>query len=1011
MLVERIAEYLSSRGMGVCDGEREVVLTHPLGLPLPLDLLVAGSGGTVGLLALPPAATLRDDAGEWILDGLCFLPSLGCAMELAAAALREQRGRTPCRVAAVLPVRGPNVALGGDPVVVGLDDSLVSLFDAGDGWRVTRVGRATLPGWRVETLRDASGQHVEYLACRDNDPSRGVATHRLTGFAAERREEVRYRYELLQRLGVHPHITPVAAAWLPGGEVVLEACAWEEALTLGHLLGHVPTTLDERLELLADVAAGLDAAHRHGVVHGNLSPAAVELPAEGARLRHFAVPVPTPWREAACRYRSRELPMLPSSDLYSLGVIATEALIGSAPDGEGEDEMREPGESWLALPPDVVDLLHALCDTDPERRPASAGEVQTRLRAALRVPEPADWQPEIEVGEEDPVFAAGALAGDFRIVRHLGGGGFAHVYEAVHVLQEQVFALKVYHRSVPDSDLVEEFWMLHELEHPHIVRVHWSGHLPDGRAYLALECLAGESLVGVAAGERELTVHEAVAMADQVLAALAALHDPSGRRGRLAGKVLLHRDVKPGNIVQVPGRGFVLIDFNVAREVGRAASFTGTARYTPPDMEDGSQRRWDPSADTFALGVTLYELLCREGPYGDERPAPVAQPRPPTGRAGAPIPSAVAEVMYRAVQPRREARFADATAMRKALCEAVATPAAAPVQRLAAEGNPWVLALRQWLDSPAGRPAPPLLAPLVAEGWPTLAGALAALTAPERHAPCLGCAVREGLVIPYNAATLADPESRRRLERAVTMAEWRERQRLNPPGMLRLAGYLLVRDLDCRELPGRLATLAPMETLRRACWNLADPLPGMPDVPLSGALQRLDWPRWEAPATASEWGSLPLSELPRRTFPGRSPLEEEALGPLWPMTRSGLADRDLLQQAYRLVTRMMGFEAVIPPHEPDGVALFGGLLAGDSDAREELTVLLATLAGQAAPPAESFGWEADGCSVLVGRAGYALPVDLATLERLRRAHDRRLPLAPELRHAVETLVGDGRDGP
>ncbi|MBW2453222.1 MAG: serine/threonine protein kinase [Deltaproteobacteria bacterium] len=187
------------------------------------------------------------------------------------------------------------------------------------------------------------------------------------------------------------------------------------------------------------------------------------------------------------------------------------------------------------------------------------------------------------------------------------------VYRAWDWNTNAVVALKVLHAEA--SGQIERFAretkLLAELNHPTIVQFVGQGQLPDGRPYLAMEWLEGESLSERL--ERELlTIGEALAMAGQVADALAAAH----ARG------IVHRDLKPGNVFLMERQleRIKLLDFGVASARGTARDLTdtrtilGTPGYMAPEQIQSSKNA-GPPADVFALGCVMFKCLTGSVPY------------------------------------------------------------------------------------------------------------------------------------------------------------------------------------------------------------------------------------------------------------------------------------------------------------------------------------------------------------------------------------------------------------
>ena len=207
-------------------------------------------------------------------------------------------------------------------------------------------------------------------------------------------------------------------------------------------------------------------------------------------------------------------------------------------------------------------------------------------------------------GAGDPLLPEDTRIGDFRIRGLLGEGAMGQVYLAQDTTLGRRVALKLVKRSAMQADalarFLEEARATASFNHPNIVTLHAVGE-HDGRPYLALEYLDGESLRARLAGG-PLPVREALRHGRAVAEAIAEAH----RRG------LVHADLKPENIV-IPRDGRVrVVDFGLAKLVGDAAGgASGTPAYMAPERWRG-----EPPAgaiDIWAFGVTLHELVTVKG--------------------------------------------------------------------------------------------------------------------------------------------------------------------------------------------------------------------------------------------------------------------------------------------------------------------------------------------------------------------------------------------------------------
>jgi eukaryotic-like serine/threonine-protein kinase len=224
-----------------------------------------------------------------------------------------------------------------------------------------------------------------------------------------------------------------------------------------------------------------------------------------------------------------------------------------------------------------------------------------------------------------------ALGQDFEIIRRLGQGGMASVFLAREVALNRLVAIKVLDPELGASPVFRnrfqrEAEMAAAIQHPNIVsilRVGASGDL----AYIVMAYVDGGTLADRMSRQGQLPFIEAVRVAREVASALAAAH----RRG------IVHRDVKPQNILMDPETGRALVvDFGIAGAVaGHTVSgpdadrltglgmVVGTPRYMSPEQASGS-RTLGPASDLYALGIVLYEMLAGAYPYQLSSPSGAA---------------------------------------------------------------------------------------------------------------------------------------------------------------------------------------------------------------------------------------------------------------------------------------------------------------------------------------------------------------------------------------------------
>ena len=313
----------------------------------------------------------------------------------------------------------------------------------------------------------------------------------------------------------------------------------------------------------------------------------------------------------------------------------------------------------------------------PAAAPPSGGS------QALPEPDPAEVRS--SVGAKAADYAVGdVLEGRFEILGVLGQGSFSKVYRVRDDVEGEERALKLFDSAAGYEAVRREIGALRKIHHRNVVEVFWAGKTNAGDWYLITEFIDGESLDEFATGKRRLRDREAVDVALDLLDALVAFHpdaarlkqlDAKRREGglpeaeshewmELKDKGLVHRDIKPLNVM-LTRTGAKLLDFNIASRVGDPVhTQSGTPPYQPPDA---GLTRWDVSTDLFAVGVLLYRLLCNgHHPFPNARPiADVAATDPRTIRRG--LNPDLAEFLIKACAPASVDRFPTAAEMRLTL--------------------------------------------------------------------------------------------------------------------------------------------------------------------------------------------------------------------------------------------------------------------------------------------------------------------------------------------------------
>ncbi len=263
---------------------------------------------------------------------------------------------------------------------------------------------------------------------------------------------------------------------------------------------------------------------------------------------------------------------------------------------------------------------------------------------------------------------AGTLSGRYETGERLGSGGMSNVYKATDRILERTVAVKILAEHLSDDERFvarfrREALAVAKLIHPNIVQVYDTG-VDEGRHYIVMEYVQGRS--GAQILQRSGPVEPEIA-AEIGIQACAGL-DYAHRRG------IIHRDVKPGNLMIVGGpvgggeMTVKLTDFGIARaieqtRITQVGSVVGTAAYLAPEQVRGEEAT--PATDVYALGVVLYQFLTGRLPYEGSSLAELAvrqqneTPLPPSTYNGE-VPESLGSAVLRALEGDPNRRYASA---------------------------------------------------------------------------------------------------------------------------------------------------------------------------------------------------------------------------------------------------------------------------------------------------------------------------------------------------------------
>ena len=360
--------------------------------------------------------------------------------------------------------------------------------------------------------------------------------------------------------------------------------------------------------------------------------------------------------------------------------------------------------------------------------------------------------------------------GPYQLIREIGRGGMGAVYEAERTdgeLRLRV-AVKFVSRAIRSDFVVERFkrerQILANLNHPNICRLIDAGTAEDGAPYLVMELIEGQT---IDAWSRSHTARETCALFRHVCDAVQHAHQ----------NLVVHRDLKPGNILVTPSGEPKLLDFGIAKILDTApVDLQNTFRALTPDYASPEQIEGRPitaATDIYGLGCVLYHLLTGKPP----RRKPGQDLPPPASSFAPTLPADIDAILARALQPEPTARYATARELGEELGRWLAQEPVkavdggwAYIARLFVQRNRWIAASMAALTL--------LLTSGVGYAWWRAARA-------ERQGPAL-----TQIVDKTNLAIAVAPDARAMAE--AVKSQWRARQQA---GIADAAGALAVAEL------------------------------------------------------------------------------------------------------------------------------------------------------------------------------------------------------------------------
>ncbi|MCB9759230.1 MAG: SUMF1/EgtB/PvdO family nonheme iron enzyme [Alphaproteobacteria bacterium] len=343
-------------------------------------------------------------------------------------------------------------------------------------------------------------------------------------------------------------------------------------------------------------------------------------------------------------------------------------------------------------------------DDAPVRAPQDRdGRPESSLQRVLRRdldPQPTLDLPEIGLQTDEtmelylqpaagllPPTLPGAMESDrYETLGRLGQGGMAEVLRAFDPALQRAIALKAIKRGRAEDPVavgrfLDEARLTAQLQHPNIVPVHEHGVLPDGRCYFTMKAIDGRTLRDVIRAVHLASAdgHWAPAEGWTLRRLVEALHKVCEAVAYAHDRRVIHRDLKPANVMVGAFGEVLVLDWGLARELEAPQALdpgprvTGTPWYMAPEQAQGTPAAMAPTADVYALGAMLYEILTGAAPYSGltstEALGALLDGAVPRSAEDGPLPAPqpLVDICARAMAPAPEDRFPDAQALAEAI--------------------------------------------------------------------------------------------------------------------------------------------------------------------------------------------------------------------------------------------------------------------------------------------------------------------------------------------------------
>ncbi len=410
-----------------------------------------------------------------------------------------------------------------------------------------------------------------------------------------------------------------------------------------------PRSVNDAIDLGIQIAEALSYCHQQNLVFGFIPPESVYI------TRDYIVKL-LPWESLLGlkipnlhRYASPEYiqgkRLTPASDAFCFGVLLYEIIFRQLP----PSPLKFPDN--IPVPPELNSLLKACLHPDPTKRPQSMNQL-------------------IEVLGSADIFEGMVIDGRYMVEKELGRGGMGRVYLVKDLVLQEMIALKLLHGDILSNPhafqrLIKEIKIARKITHPNVVRVYEIGSFRGAR-YLTMEYVHGIPLNHLIETQGPLPLKRWFGIVYQIVSGLKAAHDIG----------VIHRDLKPQNIMLTRENVIKILDFGIARSLdvpetmNTTDTIVGSPKYMAPEQILG--KKLDVRSDLYSLGIVFYYMLTGEEPFTGPSVKSVLMKQlneqpPPIRNIRKDIPEEIERFIMKLLEKKPERRFNNCTEVLEAL--------------------------------------------------------------------------------------------------------------------------------------------------------------------------------------------------------------------------------------------------------------------------------------------------------------------------------------------------------